>query len=129
MLTDALDLVVDGLAAYRATRLIVQDTLVDRQRDAVVRAAYTRAGRAESVRRALAEPDTPGSWSEFARHDSHPPKLAELATCPYCASVWVGFAIVAARALAPRPGRAGARALALAAIAPFIVAADKKLAG
>lgn len=122
-MTPALDLLTDALAAYRGTRLVTTDTIVDPLRDRVVRAAYEGAGRAESVRRAIGV--EPGEWSEFARRDSNPPKLAELITCPYCSGMWVGFAVVLASRLAPRAWRPVSRALALAAAAALVLGLER----
>lgn len=58
-----------GLANYRAVRFLIADSLIDEPRVAVLR--WLAAG---------------GPF----RH-----KLYELATCPYCLSVWTGAAIFA----------------------------------
>lgn len=109
-------MLTDAGAAYRLTRLVTADTLVDRPRDRIVRRSYL------ATRRHLFTPETlegldgeDGAWSAWAREDQHPPKLAELVTCPWCSGVWIGFGIVAARTVAPRAWRPVARALTLAA--------------
>lgn len=58
-------LVVLALACYRVTRFIIDDTLIDRQRDWV-----------------------------FRRTAGHP-KIHELLDCPYCVSIWVAAGMVA----------------------------------
>lgn len=83
------DFVVDGLAVYRLTRLVQEDSLLDGPRD-----------------RAL------DRWGHR--------KAVELLTCPYCASVWLALAVVAARAALPRPWGAAARVLAFSAVAGLL---------
>ena len=83
--------VIDALAVYRLTRLITQDELM------------------EPVR-------------EFIWHN-HPPedtKIGYFITCPWCTSVWIGGAVVVARAVAPRQWDLVARALALSSVAGMI---------
>lgn len=48
--------------------------------------------------------------------------LDRLVNCPWCAGVWVGMGVAAARAIAPRPWSVAARGLALAGIASNAVA-------
>lgn len=66
-----IDLVVLGLVVYRVTRFIGLDTLIERTRERVI-------DRLESKRRL---------WRE---------KLAELITCPFCATIWVSAGATAA---------------------------------
>lgn len=63
-----LRIVLAALATYRLTRLAVEDTLLDEPRDALA------------------------GWLDDRRH----PKLAELVSCPWCASFWVAIVVVAA---------------------------------
>lgn len=113
---DVLDLVIDAVAAYRITRLVTSDTFGDRLRDAVIRWAYDDPT-AEMVEQGVA--DRRG-WQDYAHADDDPPKVAELVTCPWCAGVWVGFGVVAARRLAPGLWGPVARALAVSAVAAQI---------
>ena len=83
--------VLMSLAAWRATRFIVKDGLIDAQRDWF-------------LKRLLGE----GNWQEDFDGDIVPDplsvanehvakwrlKLHELFTCPYCMSVWVSSAVV-----------------------------------
>ena len=80
------DMVVDGLAAFRLTRLIVEDEIVA---------------------------DLRSAW--FRRHDPGTTKLGYLVTCPWCTGFWVSAGVVAARAVAPRAWGPAAKTLALSA--------------
>jgi hypothetical protein len=93
------DLVVDALACWRLTHLIVADVFppVQRARDAVL----DRFG-----------PDSPVSY---------------LISCPACSGVWVGLGVVAARFSLPRMWRPVSQVLAVAAAAPLIEAAYGRL--
>jgi hypothetical protein len=64
----ALDLLLGAAATARLSRLVTQDTIFEQQR-----LAYLRKMDA----------------------DGHP-KLAELAVCPWCISVWIGAAVALA---------------------------------
>lgn len=105
-------LLLDALAAYRLTRLVTEDTLVDGPRDAVVRWAY----RSSEPLRDDFEDDPSG----YAMTDAHAPKLATLVTCRFCASVWIGLGVVAARRLAPRAWHPLSTALAFSAVAGLL---------
>lgn len=107
---DGVELVVDALAAARLTRLAVADKITEPVRDRWIEAAYTAAGRAEQHRR---DADQFG-WSDVVACDPNPPRLAYLATCPWCAGVWISAAVVAVRRAAPRAWTPVAAALAVA---------------
>lgn len=66
-------LVLLALATYRVTRFAIHDTLIDEPRTAVLRWLASKPGIVRS-------------------------KLHDLATCPYCLSVWVAGALTAATA-------------------------------
>lgn len=107
-----IDLVIDGLAAYRLTRLVTADSITEGPRRAVVLWAFRR----EPVRPAV----EPGSTIAETLDDydfDQVPKLATLVTCRWCVGVYVAFAVVAARRLAPRAWGPVAEGLALAAAA------------
>ncbi len=82
-----MSLLLDAVATYRLTRLLIEDDLLDRPRAAV-----------------------------FERLAGHP-KLTELASCPWCLSVWCAFGVLAARRFAPRAWDPIARALTFSAMA------------
>lgn len=82
----------DALAAYRLTRLVVEDSITDRLSD-------------ELTDRAL--------W-----HKSRVPEpVAELLQCRWCVGVWVGLGVAVARRVAPGPWGVVADGLAYAAVA------------
>lgn len=102
----------DALSAYRLTRLVTADTILDGPRDAVVRWSYR---------------DVKSFWdpkiitpTEFAMEDDDPPKLATLITCRWCAGTWVSLFVVAARRYAPRIWDPLAQALAMSAGAALL---------
>lgn len=111
-------LLLDALAAYRLTRLITADTILDGPRDALVKWGYAR--RPNKPAPDLFDSRLPGEWSAAAQDDPHAPKLATLVTCRWCSSVWIGFAVVVARRLAPRAWPPIAEALALSAGAALL---------
>jgi len=120
---DVATAVVDALAAYRLTRLVTHDTLTEPLRDAVIERAYRgRVTTAPTPRTpgALNSDGQPWTWTDTVVHDPDPPKLATLVTCAFCASVYAGFGVVAARKLAPKVWSPVALALATAAAAHLI---------
>lgn len=121
-MTEILELAVDCAAAYRLTRLVTDDTITQGWRRRFVEAAYVNAGRASGMR---AHVDDMGGWDEVARLDPDAPKLATLVTCRYCAGVWLGAAVVAARLSMPRQWRWAARALTAAAVAGLLAGLEQ----
>lgn len=115
-------LVVDCLATYRLTRLVVADVVTETPRLYAILAAYDRAGRE------LPDLDHLGGMrptgAEIVEADEDPPKLAYLLTCPLCASVYVALAVSVARAALPRTWGRVARALALAGAAGLLARGD-----
>lgn len=117
-------LLLDFLAAYRLTRLVTADTILDGPRDALVQHAYVEARRI-AVGMKVAELagislDCPGGWSELAQEDKGAPKLAKLITCRWCSGAYVSAAVVIARRRFPRQWAPIAEALALSASAALI---------
>ncbi len=91
-----LQLVVDGLAAYRLTRLLSADTLLVGPRDAIVKRAYRRR---DGHNFQLATPE-PGDWSELAMADgASAPNAATLVTCRWCTGVYVAVGVTVAASL------------------------------
>jgi hypothetical protein len=87
----AVDLLTDGLATFRLTKFVIDDELLADARDRFL--------------------------------DKHPPestKLGYLIGCPWCVSIYLGGAVVLARALAPRQWDLVARALSLSAVTGLI---------
>jgi hypothetical protein len=101
---------------------VTADGIADRPRDVVIRVAYEGAGRAEKARHV--EPDVAAgeraAWSNYAMSDPDPPKLAELITCRWCASVWLAAGVVAMRRMAPRAWHPMSTVLAFSAAAALL---------
>jgi hypothetical protein len=83
------DLIVDGLAVARITRLITTDTIFDRPRAHILNALHV------------------------AGYDT----AVEGLLCDFCTSVWVAAAVCGLRAIAPRPWSKVSAMLATAQIA------------
>lgn len=98
-------LLVDGLATYRLTRLATADVISEPIRMAL-------------LRRTGAEPP-PGhedpTAQEIVESLDHPPRLATLITCRWCAGVWIAAGVTAVRLVAPKAWEPVARGLALSA--------------
>lgn len=107
-------MIVDVLAVFRVTRLVVKDDITEPPRKALVELAYSMAGRRMLV------PDSDATAIEIVATDPEPPKIARLVTCPWCASIYVAFGVVAARRWAPRLWGPLADALALSAAAGLL---------
>lgn len=88
-------LLVDALAVYRLTRLLIRDTLppIPRVRDYVL-----------------------ARWPDRA--------LTELVVCPWCISFWLAAAVLAATMLAPAIWMLFALTLAWSAVAGFASTRD-----
>jgi len=84
-------LLIDGLAVYRITRLIVEDSILAGPRN-----------------RALA-------WA-----DVHAPKVSEWASCYWCSGLWVAAGVMIVRRTHPRAWPPVAEALALSAVAGIL---------
>lgn len=99
-------LLLDALATYRLTRLATADDITQPARERIIDAAYTAAGRREESIDAWGSPNestqSPEFWHDVVVLDAEPPKLATLITCRWCAGMWVAFAVVVARTVAPR---------------------------
>ena len=85
------DLVLDALATYRLTRLVVEDEVTRPVRERV--------------------------WATRPPHES---RLGYLLTCPYCTSVWVGLGVTLARRFAPRAWSLAASTMALSGVVTII---------
>lgn len=123
-------LVIDALAAYRITRLVTADDITAPPREALIRLDYIAAGRAPDPTdpdRVLTDDMTPApddTWTDVALTDDDPPALAKVLTCRWCAGIWVGFGVVAARRFAPRLWDPIARVLAAGAVAALLAAVE-----
>jgi hypothetical protein len=105
----------DGLATYRLTRLATADVISEPVRQAV-------------LRRVGAEPP-PGrhdpTAQEVVESLDHPPRLATLVTCRWCAGIWIAAGVAAARRFAPGVWDPVARGLALAAGAVLLARVEE----
>lgn len=110
-------LLLDALAAFRLTRLITADVILDGPRDVVVAWAY---GDRKQDGDEPSMPEVPGAWSGYAMEDDRAPKVARLITCRWCAGMWVSLAVVAARRRFPRAWPPLAEALAFSAGAALL---------
>ncbi len=117
-----IELLLDALAAYRVTKLVVDDQLTAEPRDAVIRWAYRNSPPKgwDPPLEEVGDQLDPGGWVDVVAEDDDPPKLAFLVTCPWCAGMWVSLGVVALDAVAPRPWRHLRRALAMSAAAGLI---------
>lgn len=80
------DFVIDALATYRGTRLIVEDQVAEKLRDRI--------------------------WDKHPTDHG----IGYLITCPYCTSVWVGTAISMSKLAAPKASKPVRYLLALSAV-------------
>lgn len=98
------DVTIDALAVYRLTRLATSDAIFDGPRAQFVawakRCSDLEIG--DETQTVCMRPDS---------------KLAYLATCPWCMSIWFGLIAVIARRKIPRAWRPVARLLAFSAVA------------
>lgn len=123
------ELVVDALAVARLARLVTKDIITVGPRDAVIRWAYRRDGRGHELegdweydpsgdpRSATRDAPPP---AEVVRTDEHPPKVARLITCPWCAGVWIAGGVVIMRGIAPHAWSRAARVLAMSEAAGLL---------
>lgn len=136
-----LRLLIDALACWRLTRLVVADTFppILWARERIV-ARFTRVvpiyeqrwkplpvldlDPSDQGHPLLLEPQTSEMEMVVIGHQDKPGALAELVECPHCSSVWLGFGIVAAESLFPGVWGIAALALALSAVAGYIVGAE-----
>jgi hypothetical protein len=100
-----MDLLLDGLATYRLTRLATADVISEPARMAVLRhvGAEPPDGEKDPTAQDVVE----------AMKD--PPRLATLITCRWCAGMWIAAGVATARVVAPRAWDPVARGLALSA--------------
>lgn len=97
-----MSVLLDGVAAYRLTKLVTDDSITQPIRDRIIEAAYVSVGRAEEVKHHCQDRwgVTDGEWIEgdwqraVNEDDGVPPKLAVLVTCRWCAGMWVALGVV-----------------------------------
>lgn len=112
-----IELALDAAAAYRLTRLVTADVILDRPRAYVIRTAYSwRDGGLHSGE----SDEHPLYWNEKATDDDEAPKLAELVVCRWCVGVWISGFVVTARRYYPGIWDPIARVLATSAAAALL---------
>lgn len=84
--------IVDALATYRLTKLVIDDYITEPLRDKV----YAKFG------------------------DPADSKVSYLVTCPWCVSIYIGIGVVAARTIAPKAWRPLAYALAFSGVTGWV---------
>ena len=94
------DDLIDLLATYRLTRLVVSDEITQPAIEHVAGAVQA-------------------AWGTPARE-----WFDRLTSCAWCASVWIAAGVVTARAVAPRAWAPVARLLAFSAVAGMIARED-----
>jgi len=113
------DLAIDLLATHRLTRLVTADVLTQSARDRLVGWSYRQRGWTEDD----TDIEPASGWADYAQVDPTAPKLATLLTCRWCASVYLGAAVVAARRWLPGWGYV-ATALAASSAAALLAAME-----
>ena len=96
MLTSSQNLLTDTLAAYRLTRLVVED-----------RVPF-------------------GNIRQWIHDNSPDSLIAEWVQCPWCAGIWVATGVVLARAVTPRWWTPTATVLALSAATGLLATWENK---
>jgi hypothetical protein len=111
-----LDLLIDILAAHRATILIARDRVTGPVRWRVIAFAYRRHhGNRFSIRK----PYGP-HVDQMVTDDPDPPKLAYFMHCLWCLGLWISIALVAVTLVTPRGAAVAKRALALSSALALI---------
>lgn len=103
-------LLVDALAAYRLTKLVTDDSLTEPLRAEYVRVVYAIADRPEPL-----DQGDGRELAELAMEDPDHPKWVELASCRWCAGMWVALGILVVRRYRWWPAMADALAMGAAA--------------
>lgn len=108
-----LTVVVVALAAYRLTRVVVEDTISASFRAWLWRHAYEPAGFDTRLEREV-------SYRRHGRVGWVWEKAFQLATCPHCTGFWLSIGAFAAWLHGPAWVRTGLLALAVSGIQSFI---------
>lgn len=109
---DARDLALITVATHKASRMIAKDRVTS-----AVRAPFTQ----------FQADGGPGEVEERPRGRGLRRAVGELLICPFCLSVWIGFALSAGLVVAPRPTRWAASVLAVVFGADVLQVAYKQL--
>lgn len=127
------DTLVDVAAAYRLTRLITDDVILQPVRAEVILTAYLGPRPTGVWRRRGRKPRTPdgpgyddlmamtdADLDALPEADDDAPKLADFIRCRWCVGLWIAGVTVAARRYAPRAWNPVARVLAVGAAATLL---------
>ena len=106
------DLALITVATHKASRMLAKDRVTS-----AVRAPFTR----------LQADGDPGRVEERPRGRGLRRAVGELLICPFCLSVWIGFAFPAGLVVAPRPTRWAASVLAVVFGSDVLQVAYKQL--
>jgi hypothetical protein len=99
------DTVLVSVAVHKASRLLTKSTITS-----ALRAPFTR----------FEGPTGEGEVAESVPPGGHRHAIGELATCPFCAGVWLATAFAAGLVVAPRPTRLVATTLAAVAGSDYL---------
>jgi hypothetical protein len=109
---DARDLALITVATHKASRMLAKDRVTS-----AVRAPFTQ----------FQADGGPGEVEERPRGRGLRRAIGELLICPFCLSVWIGFAFAAGLVVAPRPTRWAASVLAVVFGSDVLQVAYKQL--
>jgi Protein of unknown function (DUF1360) len=109
---DARDLALITVATHKASRMLAKDRVTS-----AVRAPFTR----------LQADGGAGEVEERPRGRGLRRAVGELLICPFCLSVWIGFAFAAGLVVAPRPTRWTASVLTAVFGSDLLQVAHKQL--
>ncbi len=113
---DPLELLIDGLATYRLTRLATADVISEPIRRSIVDRLIDDCDDASAAEMAAEAVTAQAAVDSMAE----PPGMARLLTCRWCAGVWIAGGVVAARALAPKAWDPVAKGMAFSAVATLL---------
>lgn len=87
---------VDVLAVHRLTRLVTDDDITQPARDRIIAAAYEPVywQAQKIITESSIDIYAEGGWQQIVDIDLHPPKIATLITCRWCASIWITLGLV-----------------------------------
>jgi hypothetical protein len=109
---DGRDLALITVATHKASRMLAKDRVTS-----AVRAPFTR----------YQADGGPAGVEERPRGRGLRRAIGELLICPFCLSVWIGFAFAAGLVVAPRPTRWAASVLAVVFGSDVLQVAYKRL--
>lgn len=97
-------LLLDALAVYRLTHLIIHDVILASLRDMAIGHAYSSERNLDGTKIAVAKR----------------PRVAQFLSCPWCVSMWCALIVVLVQALAPALCLYATAVLAFSALAGLL---------